>query len=104
MSRVPLIVAPITFILAILSVHRLMIEQAATIKRELNDLGESIDHLGRQLASRADELDPGVAEKKMNSLELMQKPYTSNQDIHLWPLKLGLLNCFATDQKYPFGD
>ncbi len=98
---VPIILAPITFILPLWSVHRLMVEKAVAIKRDLDNLGENIDRLGRELLTSADELDPEQAQKKINSLELMRQLYRSNQNIPSWPLNVGLLTKFATAQIVP---
>jgi hypothetical protein len=97
----PIIFAPICFLLPLWSVHRLMVDKAVALKRDLDNLGESIDRLGRELLTNADELDPEVAQKKIKSLELMQQLYKSNQNIPLWPLNLSLLTKFVTAEVVP---
>ena len=97
----PIVFAPITLILPLWSVHRLMVEKAVALKRDLDNLGERIDRLGRELLTNADELDPEVAQKKIKSLELMQQLYKSNQNIPLWPLNVSLLSKFMTAEVVP---
>ena len=97
----PIIFAPISFLLPLWSIHRLMVEKSVALKRDLDNLGESIDRLGRELLTSADELDPEVAQKKIKSLELMQQLYKSNQNIPLWPLNLSLLGKFMTAEVVP---
>jgi hypothetical protein len=55
---VPIVLAPIVFILPLWSVHSLMARKAVVVRRDLDHFGERIDDLGRTLLNRADDLDP----------------------------------------------
>ncbi len=98
---VPIILAPLTFILPLWSVHQVMASKAAEVRLELDRLSQSIDHLARELLNRADELQPEEGEKIAKNLELRQQIYRRSQQIPLWPLNVGLLAKFATSQVVP---
>jgi hypothetical protein len=98
---VPIILAPLSFVLPLWSLHRVMEEKAVQIRRDLDHLGERIDRLARELLSRADEQSPQETETKIKNLELMQKVYLTNRKIPVWPLNTSVVIKFATSQVVP---
>jgi hypothetical protein len=98
---VPILLTPVTFILPLWSIHRLMAAKAVTLRRDLDELGESINRLARQILNQADTLDPDDAQKKVKSLELMQQVYQDSRNIPVWPLNVTILTKFGTAQIVP---
>lgn len=98
---VPLAVAAISFFLPLWSVHQIMVAKRALIQRQLDQLGQSINHLARELLDRADELDPVESEKMARKLERMQQIYRENQHISVWPFNTRILAKFTTSQIVP---
>lgn len=101
MILVPIILAPVTFILPLWSVHRLMAEKAVRVRRDLDQLGELIDRFGRELLSHAEEGASEERQKMAKNLELMQQIYQANRSIPVWPLNVNVVIKFATSQVVP---
>jgi hypothetical protein len=101
MIIVPIILAPIAFALPLWSTHRIMAEKALQVRRDLDNLGERIDRLGRELLSHTEAMTPEEAQGKTKNLDLMQAVYQANQNIPVWPLNTTVLIKFATSQIVP---
>ncbi len=98
---VPMAGAAISFFLPLWSVHRIMLAKRAEIQRQLDQLGQSINHLARELLEGAGHLDEDEGEKKAKRLEVFRRIYQQYQNIPVWPINARILRRFIGSQIIP---
>ena len=98
---VPLAVAAITFFLPLWNVHREMLARSVEVRRQLDELGQSIDRSARELLERADELPLAEGEERAKRLELMRQTYQQCRDVPVWPFNVQTLIKFVSSQAVP---
>jgi hypothetical protein len=98
---VPVAIAVSSFTLPLWGVHREMVHQRAAVRRRLDQLSQSINHLAREMLDRADELPPDEGEKMSRKLELMRQIYQQNEHYPVWPFNVGIMVRFLSSQAVP---
>jgi hypothetical protein len=98
---VPILWAPISFFLPMLSVHRILVAKQTQIQLELDRLGQSIDQLSHQILSQADEMEPEECTKKTKKLEMMRQTYQEYKNYPVWPFNYQILKKFVLSQAVP---
>lgn len=98
---VPMTLAFLSFFLPMWGVHQVMVAKRAVVRRQLDQLSQSINQLAREMLDRADELETGEGEEMAKKLELMRQIYQQNQHYPVWPFNVGILAKFVTSQAVP---
>lgn len=98
---VPVAIAVCSFTLPLWGVHREMARQRVEVRRRLDQLSQSINHLAREMLDRADELLPDEGEKMSRKLELMRQIYQQNERYPVWPFNVGIMVRFVSSQAVP---
>jgi hypothetical protein len=82
---VPLAYALVSFLVPVWRVHQLMAANRSEVWHHLDQLGQKIDNLQRELLDRVDGLEPDEYEKLSKSLEQMRQTYQQNTKFPVWP-------------------
>jgi hypothetical protein len=98
---VVMVIASVSFFAPLWNVHQIMLAKRDAVRQQLDQLGESINHLTRELLDRVDELDPSESEKLAKKLDRMRQTYLDNQQISTWPFNTRTLAKFITSQLVP---
>jgi hypothetical protein len=98
---VPVAIAVSGFTLPLWGVHREMVRRRAAVRRRLDQLSQSINHLAREMLDRADDLPPDEGEKMSRKLELMRQIYQQNEQYPVWPFNVGIMVRFISSQAVP---
>jgi hypothetical protein len=96
-----LLLATVTFLAPLWSVHLAMQQDAKRLRQEVDEVGQTIDRLSRELLARADELTPDESEKMTRDLEIQQQIYHRNEQIPTWPIDVRLAVKFSAAQVVP---
>lgn len=95
------VLAPVTFIAPLWTIHQTMVREATRLRVEVEQLGQQIDRLSRDLLERSDELTPDQVAALARDVEVRQESYKRSEKIPTWPIDLGLAVRFGTSQAIP---
>lgn len=98
---VPLAYAFVSFLVPVWRVHQLMVAKRTEVWQQLDQLGQKIDNLQRELLDRVDELGPDEYEKLSKNLDQMRRTYQQNTKFPVWPFNFGTYIKFAVSQLLP---
>lgn len=96
-----IVLATVTFLAPLWSVHLAMQQDADRLRQEVDEVGQTIDRLSRELLARADQLTPDESEKMTRDLEIQQQIYRRNEQIPTWPIDVRLAVKFSSAQVVP---
>jgi hypothetical protein len=95
------VLAPITFLAPLWSIHQSMVRESARLRVEVEQLGQQIDRLSRDLLERSETLTPDEVAALAKDVEVRQESYRRSEKIPTWPIDLGLAVKFGTSQLVP---
>jgi hypothetical protein len=95
------VLAPVTFIAPLWTIHQTMVREATRLRVEVEQLGQQIDRLSRDLLERSDELTPDQVAALARDVEVRQESYKRSEKIPTWPIDVGLAVRFGTSQAIP---
>jgi hypothetical protein len=96
-----IVLATVTFLAPLWSAHLAMRRDAERLRQEVDEVGQTIDRLSRDLLARADELTPEESGKMTRDLEIQQQIYRRNEQIPTWPIDVRLAVKFSAAQVVP---
>lgn len=95
------VLAPITFLAPLQSVHQTMVGEGTRLHAEVELLGQQINSRSRVLLEQSDELTPDQIAAVAKDVEVRQASYRTNEKIPTWPIDLGLALKFGSSQLIP---
>ncbi len=95
------VLAPVTFVAPLWTIHRSMVREATRLRVEVEQLGQQIDRLSRDLLERSDELKPDEIAALARDIDVRQQSYKRSEQIPTWPIDIGLALRFGTSQAIP---
>ena len=95
------VLAPVTFLWPLWSIHAEMLRESARLRAEVDQAGQQIDRLSRDLLDRSSELSADEAAAIAHDLEVRQENYKLTERIPTWPIDLNLALKFGTSQVIP---
>jgi len=95
------VLAPITFIAPLWSVHGEMLRESARLRAEVDQVGQQIDRLSRELLERSEQMSADEAAATAHDLEIRQANYKRTEQIPTWPIDVSLALRFSTSQLIP---
>jgi hypothetical protein len=98
---VPLAYALISFLAPVWRVHQVMVAKRAEVWHQLDQLGQKINLLQRELIEQAENLDPNQYERLSKNLEQMRRAHEQNKKFPVWPFNLATYLKFILSQLIP---
>jgi hypothetical protein len=95
------VLAPVTFVAPLWTIHGEMLRDATRLRAEEDQLGRQIDHLSRELLERSKEMTADEAAAVAHDLEIRQENYKRTDQIPTWPIDVSLALRFGTSQLIP---
>ena len=95
------VLAPVTFLWPLWSIHAEMLRESARLRAEVDEAGQQIDRLSRELLERSSEMSADEAAAIAHDLEIRQENYKLTERIPTWPIDLNLALKFGTSQIVP---
>jgi hypothetical protein len=98
---VPIVVAAMSFVLPIKSIHDEMVVDLADHSEQLNDLSKQIQSKESELLQLADELSPDDQADRIKQLESLHETYRRNERFPTWPVNTRIITKFGAAQLVP---
>ena len=95
------VLAPVTFIAPLWTIHLEMLRESTRLRVEVDQVGQQIDRLSRELLERSEEMSADEAAAKAHDLEIRQDSYKRTEHIPTWPIDVSLALRFGTSQVIP---
>jgi hypothetical protein len=95
------VLAPVTFLAPLWTIHQTMVREGARLRVEVEQLGQQINSRSRSLLERSDEMTPDEIAALAKDVEVRQASYKTSEKIPTWPIDLGLAFKFGTSQIIP---
>jgi hypothetical protein len=95
------VLAPITFLAPLWTVHEEMLREGSRLRIEVDQVGQQIDRLSRDLLERSEQMSTDEAAAAAHDLEVRQENYKRIERIPTWPIDVGLTLKFGTSQVIP---
>ena len=95
------VLAPVTFLAPLWSIHGEMLRESTRLRAEVDQAGQQIDRLSRQLLEVSNEMSADEAAAIAHDLEIRQENYKRTEHIPTWPIDLNLALKFGTSQVIP---
>jgi hypothetical protein len=95
------VLAPVTFLWPLWSIHAEMLRESTRLRAEVDQAGQQIDRLSRELLERSSEMSADEAAAIAHDLEIRQENYKLTERIPTWPIDLNLALKFGTSQVIP---
>ena len=95
------VLAPLTFIAPLWTVHGEMVRESGRLRAEVDHVGQQIDRLSRELLERSASMTAEDAAAMAQDLEIRQANYKRTERIPTWPIDLGLALRFGSSQLLP---
>ena len=95
------VLAPVTFVAPLWTIHRAMVREATRLRVEVEQLGQQIDRLSRDLLERSNELKPDEVAALARDIDVRQQSYKRSEQIPTWPIDISLAFRFGTSQAIP---
>jgi hypothetical protein len=95
------VLAPLTFIAPLWTVHGGMLRESARLRSEVDQVGQQINRLSRELLERSEEMSADEAAAMAHDLDIRQSNYKRTEQIPTWPIDPSLALRFGTSQLIP---
>jgi hypothetical protein len=91
----------ISFLAPVWGVHQVMVAKRAEVWHQLDQLGQRMNLLQRELLERAEELEPDQYKRLSQTLEQMRRAHEQNKSFPVWPFNLATYLKFTLSQLIP---
>jgi hypothetical protein len=96
-----MVLATLAFIAPLWSIHGEMLRESARLRPEVDQVGQQIDRLSRQLLDQSGDLSADEAAAVAKDLDIRQANYKRIERIPTWPIDVNLALRFGTSQLIP---
>lgn len=98
---VTIVLATLTLIVPLISVHRAMVKAAEPTRNHLNTLAARIDQVSKEVLKLADTGKPSELEALSRDLQRLKDVYANNRNVPTWPVPKAFLRNYSLTQAIP---